>query len=389
VPDLNLQIASYLDHCRNVRRLSPHTIAAYAGDLAQFAVALAVMTTDTKPASPERIADSPAPLRGAESVAPLRGAESVAPLRGAGFAETFSDTHPAMPLRGAILDVPPASSSASPAPPTSSSAAPAQAADSASLTVAPPLSPALIRAALTRIAEDRKLAPRSVKRRIAAIRAFLRATHPALAAETFASWKLALRAPALLPRAVARSELKSLLKRAELESPSGPRATTRLCLNLLAATGLRVSELCALTAASVAPQCGELTVRGKGARERVVAIVNAELRQALAAHIRALSYKGEESGALFRNARGRPLTPQAFRLRLHALARRARIGRRITPHMMRHTAATLLLEGGVDIRFVQRLLGHASIATTQIYTHVSDTALRSALARADVMRGLA
>lgn len=348
MPDLNLQIASYLNHCRNVRRLSPHTIAAYAGDLAQFAVALAAVTPNTKPEE-----------------SPEHSAESVAPPR------------------GAVLDAPPASSSASPEPPASSSASTPQPADFA------PLTAPVIRAALTRIAENRKLAPRSVKRRVAAIRAFLRATHPALAAETFASWKLALRAPAALPRAVARSELKSLLKRAELESPALPRATTRLCLNLLAATGLRVSELCALTAASVAPQCGELTVRGKGARERVVAIVNAELRQALAAHIRALSHNGEESGALFRNARGRPLTPQAFRLRLHALARRARIGRRITPHMMRHTAATLLLEGGVDIRFVQRLLGHASIATTQIYTHVSDTALRSALARADVMRSLA
>ena len=71
---------------------------------------------------------------------------------------------------------------------------------------------------------------------------------------------------------------------------------------------------------------------------------------------------------------------------LHTLRKRLRIAKRITPHMLRHTAATLLLEGGVDIRFVQRLLGHASIATTQIYTTVTDVALRSALARADVMR---
>jgi integrase/recombinase XerD len=334
VSDLNLQIASYLEHCRNVRRLSPHTIAAYAGDLSQFAVALAAVTLNAS--SPEPRADTPAPLR------------------------------------GAVLDPPPASSSASPARP----------ADSA------PSSAARIRAALTRIAEDKRLAPRTVKRRIAAIRAFLRATDPALALETFATWKLAIRAPVPLPRAIARPELKSLLKRAEIEGPQASRATTRLCLNLLAATGLRVSELCALTIGSVGADCGELTVRGKGARERVVAIVNAGLRQALAAHIRALPDASEPQPPLFRNTRGRPLTPQCLRLRLHALTRRARIGRRITPHMMRHTAATLLLEGGVDIRFVQRLLGHASIATTQIYTHVSDTALRSALARADVMRHL-
>jgi integrase/recombinase XerD len=345
VPDLNLQIANYLEHCRNVRRLSPHTIAAYTGDLAQFAVALAGAC---------RSADLNHPIESS-------GTRSVAPLRGAGFAETFPDTHPPAPLRGA---------------------------HDGDRLIAPLFMPARIRTALTRIAEDKRLAPRTVKRRIAAIRAFLRATDPALALETFASWKLAIRAPVQLPRAIARPELKSLLKRAEIEGPHASRATTRLCLNLLAATGLRVSELCALTIGSVGAGCGQLTVRGKGARERVVAIVNAGLRQALAAHIRALPDGSEPQRPLFRNTRGRPLTPQCLRLRLHALARRARIGRRITPHMMRHTAATLLLEGGVDIRFVQRLLGHASIATTQIYTHVSDTALRSALARADVMRHL-
>lgn len=72
--------------------------------------------------------------------------------------------------------------------------------------------------------------------------------------------------------------------------------------------------------------------------------------------------------------------------KLHAVARRANLALKVTPHMLRHTAATLLLEEGVDTRFVQRLLGHASIATTQIYTHVSDVALRTALERANVMQ---
>ena len=72
-------------------------------------------------------------------------------------------------------------------------------------------------------------------------------------------------------------------------------------------------------------------------------------------------------------------------MRLRRLAKHEGLTRRVTPHMLRHTAATLLIETGVDIRFVQRLLGHASIATTEIYTHVSDEALRSTLARADVL----
>jgi integrase/recombinase XerD len=76
------------------------------------------------------------------------------------------------------------------------------------------------------------------------------------------------------------------------------------------------------------------------------------------------------------------------RARLKRLARDAGLGRRVTPHMLRHTAATLLIETGVDIRFVQRLLGHSSIATTEIYTHVSDEALRRTLERADVLGAL-
>jgi len=77
--------------------------------------------------------------------------------------------------------------------------------------------------------------------------------------------------------------------------------------------------------------------------------------------------------------------PQSIRLMLRSIARDAGLSRRITPHMLRHTAATLLIETGVDIRFVQRLLGHSSIATTEIYTHVSDEALKATLARANVL----
>jgi site-specific recombinase XerD len=117
-----------------------------------------------------------------------------------------------------------------------------------------------------------------------------------------------------------------------------------------------------------------------------VVIANKHLRSALVDHVQRLTDHKNPQAPLVRNSRGKPLTPQCLRLRLHTLRRRLGIEKRITPHMLRHTAATLLLEGGVDIRFVQRLLGHASIATTEIYTHVADTALRNALTRADVMR---
>jgi site-specific recombinase XerD len=91
---------------------------------------------------------------------------------------------------------------------------------------------------------------------------------------------------------------------------------------------------------------------------------------------------------LFVNRHGLPLRPQSVRAKLRRQAAASGLARRITPHMLRHTAATLLIETGVDIRFVQRLLGHASIATTELYTHVTDEALRATLERADVLGGV-
>lgn len=250
------------------------------------------------------------------------------------------------------------------------------------------LTPDSIRSCLTKVAEDPRYSPCTVRRKIASARAFLRATNEALALETFGTWRLSIRMPKRLPRAIARTDLNLLLasKGTKRPTPTPVEATTQLCLSLLAATGLRVSELCGLRVGQVALQSGEITVLGKGSRERVVIIANQHIRSALAHHIALLPDRDNQQAALFRNGRGRPMSPQCLRLRLHTLRGRLRIGKRITPHMLRHTAATLLLEGGVDIRFVQRLLGHASIATTQIYTNVTDVALRSALARADVMR---
>jgi site-specific recombinase XerD len=246
----------------------------------------------------------------------------------------------------------------------------------------------IIRDGLTRIAENRRFAPATIKRKIAAVRTFFRAVDPKLALEAFGDWHLKIKMPTRLPKAVPVRELRILLKSV---NPIITHAVlwddcTHLCLSLLAATGLRVSELCALRECDVHPDTGEMKVFGKGARERIVIIANGAVRKELAQYIRSLRLPRDENTPLFYNSRGRPLTPQCLRLRLHSLVHRTKLGHRTTPHMLRHTAATLLLEGGVDIRFVQRLLGHASIATTQIYTYVTDMALRTALERADVMR---
>lgn len=250
--------------------------------------------------------------------------------------------------------------------------------------------PAIVRSCLSTLAENPRWSPRTVKRKIAAIRAFLRATDDRLAARTFEGWKLKIRMPTRLPRSIARWELSAVLKKAKAEPDlaSADHSATYVCLSLLAATGLRVSELCSLKIANVRVSTGEISVLGKGARERVVIVANKQVRKLLSGHIASLPDPHDGGGSLFLNSRARPMTPQCLRLRLHALVRGIAEIKRVTPHMLRHTAATLLLEGGVDIRFVQRLLGHASIATTQIYTHVSDRALRGALERADVMVGV-
>lgn len=252
-----------------------------------------------------------------------------------------------------------------------------------------PLTAAIVRKRLAAMAEDRRWAARSIKRKVASVRAFLRATDERLAIQTFSSWKLKVKIPMSLPRALARRELLGLLAEAKrpIRHSDRDRTTTLVCLSLLASTGLRISELCALRRRDVRPSTGEISVLGKGARERVVIIVNDGVRRLLAGYLADLPTDDPES-LIFFNSRGAPLSPQCFRLRLHSLAKQSSPQRRITPHMLRHTAATLLLEASVDIRFVQKLLGHASIATTQIYTHVSDRALRNALQKADVMRGL-
>uniref|UniRef100_UPI00311B268E tyrosine-type recombinase/integrase n=1 Tax=Bradyrhizobium sp. ISRA442 TaxID=2866197 RepID=UPI00311B268E len=96
-----------------------------------------------------------------------------------------------------------------------------------------------------------------------------------------------------------------------------------------------------------------------------------------------------KSAHVFVNRLKRPMGPQSVRLALRRYSELSSSRRRITPHMLRHTAATLLIERGVDIRFVQKLLGHSSISTTEIYTHVSDEALRASLEKADVLANLA
>jgi integrase/recombinase XerC len=156
----------------------------------------------------------------------------------------------------------------------------------------------------------------------------------------------------------------------------------RAILELLYGSGLRVSESAALTIDSVDLVRGRVRVIGKGSKEREVPMSGPSVeavRDWLRAGRPSLATGG--SPALFFNRRGRPIGPRDIRALVEGYSRRLLPGRRVTPHTLRHSFATHLLEGGADIRVVQELLGHASVATTQRYTHVSRARLFDAYER--------
>jgi integrase/recombinase XerD len=179
-----------------------------------------------------------------------------------------------------------------------------------------------------------------------------------------------------LPQTLTLQEVTALL-----EAPIRDRAEDRrdrVMLELLYASGLRVSELVGLTLSQIDVDLGCLRVMGKGAKERV-APMGQTARDLLIEYleqVRPVLLKRRSSRKVFVSRRGRELTRQGYWKSLSLRARRAGIFKPISPHMLRHSFATHLLEGGADLRVVQAILGHADIATTQIYTHVDRRRLK-------------
>jgi len=233
---------------------------------------------------------------------------------------------------------------------------------------------------------DRKLTSTTVRRRLACLRVFSRYVSPLTGwTNPFVEWRPLMARRKRLPRSLSRAEATSLVSSARENAAANFLETA---IRLMISTGIRVGELCALRTQDVSPEGSTLRIHGKGARDRVSYVVDADLRKRLQHLVSRHQQAGRNGGPLFLNRVGLPLRPQSVRSTLRRRAENVGIARRVTPHMLRHTAATLLIESGVDIRFVQRLLGHSSLATTEIYTHVSDEALRIRLELANVLESL-
>ncbi len=184
-----------------------------------------------------------------------------------------------------------------------------------------------------------------------------------------------------LPNFLGVDEVDRLLAQPQAQAPAGAR--DKAMLELLYASGLRVSELVALPLSAIELQLGVVRVRGKGDKERIVPVgerARAALGNYLTAARKELLGK-RQSRDLFVTPRGGRMTRQGFWKLLGRYARAAGITARVTPHTLRHSFATHLLERGADLRAVQAMLGHADIATTQIYTHVDRARLTQILAK--------
>ncbi|MCW5983031.1 MAG: site-specific tyrosine recombinase XerD [Bryobacteraceae bacterium] len=180
-----------------------------------------------------------------------------------------------------------------------------------------------------------------------------------------------------IPKFLTLKEIDAVMEAPDASRPTGLR--DRAMLALLYAAGLRVSELCQAQVSDLDVNLGVIRVTGKGNKQRIVPVGNPAVRavEDYLATARPALLKGRQSRYLFVTARGGKLTRQGFWKALRGYGLKAGAPRRVAPHMVRHSFATHLLEGGADLRSVQTMLGHADISTTQVYTHVMSSRLRT------------
>lgn len=231
---------------------------------------------------------------------------------------------------------------------------------------------------------------KTIKRKIASIKAFFSylAGEEIILSSPFDKLHIKLHEPFILPKTISLGTINLILqnaykRKAFLSSKKAYQQNTCLrdiaILELLFATGMRVSELCSLTPDSVDLNNGIIKIYGKGSKERIIQIGNSDVLSAVNTYYNIYSSTIHKTGWFFVNRLGNQLSTQSVRNMISMYVNLSNIDQHITPHMFRHSFATLLLEEDVDIRYIQQLLGHSSITTTQIYTHVTSKKQRDIL----------
>ncbi len=223
--------------------------------------------------------------------------------------------------------------------------------------------------------------PKTVKRKIASLKAFFHHMEyrELLSENPFSKLDVRFREAKLLPKTIPFHSIQTFLstlytQKEQAESEYQSRCCIRdiAVIELLFATGMRISELCSLKPSDIDLESNNILIYGKGAKERIIQLGNQEVIAALSLYQETFRKDIEICGYFFVNRLKHKLSDQSVRFMINHYAELAGISQHITPHMFRHSFATLLLEQDVDIRYIQRMLGHSSISTTEIYTHVSN-----------------
>jgi len=228
-----------------------------------------------------------------------------------------------------------------------------------------------------------KYSSRTMKRKVATLKAFYSYLEfeEKIEINPFRKVRVNIKLEQILPETLTISEITSMLKVAYLERSKIKREgsyaykeKTRniAILELLVASGMRVSELCSLRSYNVNADFTSVKIMGKGKKERIIPITNEATQFALIKNHQLFKEEIDATSFVFINRFGRGLSEQSVRFMVRRYASLANIQRKVTPHLFRHSFATLLLEGDVDIRYIQHLLGHSSINVTQIYAHVNE-----------------
>lgn len=248
------------------------------------------------------------------------------------------------------------------------------------------------------LSSARKLSATTTKRKIACLRVFFNWLNQKgiISSNPMSTLVFKTKVPRRLPRSMSRQQLQTIIGAARAhanESSERNHAaafkwfTVLVAMEVMFGTGIRIGELVTITLDDFDASNGAIRIHGKGSRERSAFLPTNKMKKLLDQYLEKRMTTGPITTVLLVTSRGMPTTTQSLRTLIKKLGKENGLPN-VTPHMFRHSAATQLLENGVDIRVIQRLLGHESITTTQIYTHVSDAYLRDAITRAHQVIGL-